>query len=373
MTKVALIDCPQYELELVISQINRGIRLLGGWEKFIEPGNKVFLKLNLLMKKRPEEAVTTHPVVVEAVTRQLIDVGAKVIIGDSPGGPFTVRALKGIYKTAGIEEVALRTGAQLNYDVEGSDCSFPQGKIVKSLRLCKAMVESDKIISLSKLKTHQMTKYTGAVKSLFGAVPGLQKAEYHLKMPKAVDFSDLLIDIALCVNPVLHIMDGIVGMEGHGPSAGNPRHAGKLLLSTNPFALDWAALELIGIKQKTVPTVNQAVKRNIYTGPEKDDFLGDKLKTLEPPFQAPEITGEVSFPVPRFLSDFLRPKPLFSPEVCLGCGECVKHCPPKALHIKDKLPQLNLEECIRCFCCQELCPHKAVKVKRNVLGKLLSR
>ncbi|MFZ7102250.1 MAG: DUF362 domain-containing protein [Peptococcaceae bacterium] len=373
MAKVAVVNCPEYRLKQVVAGIERGVDLLGGWQQFVKQGEKIFLKLNLLMKKQPDDAVTTHPVVVEAVARKLLESGARVVIGDSPGGPFTVRSLQNIYKAAGIEEVAQRTGAELNYDVTGIDIRFPQGKIIKKFHLSKAMVEADKIISLSKLKTHQMTKYTGAVKVLFGAIPGLQKAEYHLKMPKVTDFCDMLIDLALCLNPCLHIMDGIIGMEGHGPSAGNPRPVGKILVSTDPFALDWAALEIIGIKQKTVPTVYQAIKRNIYEGPRQGDFVGDGTESLKPPFITPEIAGEVRFPVPGFLSDYLRPRPVFHPEICIGCGECVKHCPPKALEIRDKLPSLNLDECIRCFCCQELCPHKAVAVKRSFLGKLLSR
>jgi len=373
MAKVAIVNCLEYNIEQVTEQLTRGLGLIGGWEQFIKPGDKVFLKLNLLMKKRPEEAVTTHPVLVEAVTKKLLELGTQVVIGDSPGGPFTVWSLKSIYKAAGIEEVARRTGAQLNYDTTGVNVAFPQGKIIKNFQLCKAMVEGVKIISLSKLKTHQMTKFTGAVKVLFGAVPGLQKAEYHLKMPKVSDFCDMLIDLVLCVNPVLHIMDGIVGMEGHGPSAGSPRKVGKLIISTNPFALDWAALDVVGIKQTTVPTVNQALKRGIYPGPDKGDFVGDSIEPLTPPFKAPEISGEVRFPVPGFISDYLRPKPVFSPEICIGCGECTRHCPPKALVLENNFPKLNLAQCIRCFCCQELCPHKAVQVKRSALGKLLSR
>ncbi|MDK2823375.1 MAG: hypothetical protein PWQ67_279 [Clostridia bacterium] len=373
MSKVAVINCTEYEFDKVSMEFKRGISLLGGWQQYIKPGDKVFLKLNLLMKKRPEEAVTTHPVVVEAVTKELLALGARVIIGDSPGGPFTVRALQNIYKATGIQEVAEKTGAELNFNVEGLDVRFPEGKIIKKFHLCKAMVEADKIISISKLKTHQMTKFTGAVKVLFGAIPGLNKAEYHLKMPNINDFSNMLIDLALCVNPVLHIMDGIVGMEGHGPSAGNPRQVGKLFLSTNPFALDWVALHVVGIRPKTIPTVSLAAKRNIYHGPDNGDFIGDKIETINPPFNAPEISGEVKFPLPKFISDYLRPKPMFSPEVCIGCGQCAQHCPPKAIKIRNNFPDLNLQECIRCFCCQELCPHKAVEIKRSFLSKLLSR
>ena len=57
-----------------------------------------------------------------------------------------------------------------------------------------------------------MATFTGGVKNLFGVIPGVQKAQYHFKMPEVVDFTDALVDICSYVNPSLTIMDGIIGM-----------------------------------------------------------------------------------------------------------------------------------------------------------------
>ena len=325
------------------------------------------------MKKKPEEAVTTHPAVVEAVARLLRDRDAIVIIGDSPGGPYLPGRLKSIYRVCGIEGVALRTGAILNYDVSETVVSFPEGRVTRSFHVINPVLEADYVISLSKLKTHVMTKFTGAAKNLFGTIPGLRKADYHLKMPRVNDFSEMLIDLALCVKPALNIMDGIVAMEGKGPSGGKPRQVGALLVSDDPFALDVVALNLVGIPPETVPTVARAKARGLVYDLSQVEIYGDLSQWSIKPFEAPKISGNVKFPVPDLITSALRPKPVFLRDMCVGCGDCVANCPPQALKIKDGYPSVSLEKCIRCFCCQELCPRKAVEIKRNPLGRLLER
>lgn len=368
---VAVIPCDDYQPLLIENAFKEGFKYIGNWKNQIKPGTKVFLKLNLLMKKRPDEAVTIHPSVVEQAVKELQNLGAVVTIGDSPGGPFTKSSLRAIYKVCGIEEVAQKTGAKLNFNTDEIQVLCKEGKIMRSFTMCKAMVESDVIVSISKMKTHMMTRFTGAVKVMFGAIPGLQKAEYHLKMPKVEDFADMLIDINFAIKPVVHIMDAVVGMEGKGPSGGEPKKVGALLFSENPFALDYIAVKLMGLNPDGIPTVKRANERKIIE-PQAIPVLGSSLEQWKiKPFKAPKISGQVNFPIPHFFSQYLRPKPEFHTNKCTRCGDCVRLCPPQALTLKNKVPELNTKDCIRCFCCQELCPKKAVDVKRTVIGKLL--
>ncbi len=345
---------------------------------FVQPGQRVLLKVNLLMKKRPEEAVTTHPSVVEATVRLVQEAGGIPVIGDSPGGPYNKNALQSIYSRTGLLEVAERTGAELNQDFGQTVRSFPEGRVAKSLVITNCVTEADVIITLSKLKTHGMMTFTGAVKNLFGVIPGLLKAEYHLKMPKIMDFAGLLVDIAQYVKPALSIMDGIVGMEGNGPSAGQPRNIGALLLSIDPFALDVVAADLIGLKPGKVPTIRVAKERGLIASLDEIDLKGDARSLWRiQDFIVPK-TVSANFldmvPLPKSVRGFLlnrvRPRPVFSHDQCKGCSDCVNNCPPKALGMDDqKRPIVDLEACIRCFCCQELCPHQAVEIFRPWLGK----
>ncbi|WP_425805206.1 DUF362 domain-containing protein [Desulfitobacterium sp. Sab5] len=381
LPKVVAKYCPEYTAN-VEEILRQGLDELGGMSAYIKPNQKVLLKVNLLMKKRPEEAVTTHPSVVEAMVHLVQEAGGIPIIGDSPGGPYTVNALKGIYERSGLKEVAERSGAILNFDVGQTIVAHPSGKIVKSLTVTKSVTDADVVITLSKLKTHGMMTFTGAVKVLFGAIPGLLKAEYHLKMPNLKNFADLLVDIVTWVKPSLSIMDGIVGMEGNGPSAGKPREIGALLLSEDPFALDVAASHLIGLKPEKVPTIMAARERGLTSRMEELEWVGDDRSLWRiQNFILPK-TYSVNFldmiPLPKgtknFLMNRLRPRPYFEHELCVGCKDCFNNCPPKALVMNEEnRPVVNLDVCIRCFCCQELCPRQAVQIVKPRLGRTIFR
>ncbi|MGF7184385.1 uncharacterized protein (DUF362 family)/NAD-dependent dihydropyrimidine dehydrogenase PreA subunit [Desulfitispora alkaliphila] len=375
MDKISVAKCHEYSDTEVQAAVDRAVNALGGLESIIKPGDRVFLKLNLLMKKRPEEAVTTHPAVVKAVAKKLVKLGAHVVIGDSPGGPFNKTILNGIYRQCGIEEVAKELNVELNYNTEVINVSFPDGEVVKQFSLCKAMVETDKLVSLSKLKTHGMTRFTGAVKVMFGAIPGLEKAEYHFRMPGIKEFSNMLVDLALATKPCFHLVDGVVGMEGEGPSGGKPKDLGVLIAGFNPFAVDAVAVKVAGIDPLSVPTVVRAKERKLPWSLEHVDLVGDNISFPVAKFEVPEIRREARFPFPtginNFLEQYLSPKPVFSRDICSKCGHCVHSCPPKILKMGENNPELDIDKCIRCFCCQELCPEKAVEIKRSLLGKLI--
>lgn len=373
--EVGLYHCEEYNVKDIQSILDKAFNANPHWLAGITTGSEVYLKLNLLMKKKPEDAVTTHPAVVEALVRILQSIGARVTIGDSPGGPYLPGRLKGIYRTCGMEEVAEKTGAALNYDVSETLVHFPEGKVSKAFYITSATAKADKIISLPKLKTHMMTKYTGAVKNLFGTVPGMRKADYHLKMTNLEDFCDMLVDLNLCVKPALHIMDAIVGMEGNGPSGGMPRHIGALLISSDPFALDIAAMSLVKIDPHSVSTVTKGAARGRVGSLQDISIQGSDIESWDiKPFTAPKISGHVRFRgIPEFLTRSIRPKPVFIEEKCKSCGDCVTNCPPGALTLVKGYPVVDLKKCIRCFCCQELCPQQAIIIKRNPLGKLLER
>lgn len=376
MERVSIVKCGDYQPSRVYEAVTRSINLLGGMSQFIKPGMKVLLKCNLLMRKKPEEATTTHPEIVAAAARLVREAGAVPTIADSPGGLFTERALRGVYRACGIEEIAARDQIQLNYNVEEAVRPHPQGKIIKSLAVIRAIEEADAVINIAKLKTHGMTLYTGAVKNLFGVIPGTTKAEYHLCMKKLKDFSDVLVDICTYVKPVLSIMDAVVGMEGQGPSAGDPRKIGAVLASGSPFALDVASVSLVDIPPGKVCTIQRAKERGLCSDLKDIALLGDSLEDLKiHDFKIPShkhvgfieqyFSGDS--PVARFINAKFGPRPVFDYDGCIGCRDCEKNCPPRAITMVDGKPVADLNECIRCYCCQELCPKKAVHIKRSWL------
>lgn len=381
MEIVSLARCKDYNYELVKKAVEKSFDNLGGVGRYIFPGEKVLLKVNLLMKKSPEEATTTHPAFVKALAEVLIQYGAEVIIGDSPGGPFNASVLRGVYKACGMEEIANQVGATLNYNTNSVEIKNEEGLILKRINAIEIMTKVDKVISVSKLKTHGMMMFTGAVKNMFGVVAGLEKAEYHVRMPNNVDFSNALVDICVASKPVLSFMDGIVGMEGEGPSAGEPREVGVVIASSSPYHLDVAATNIIGLEPTKVPTVQRCVERGICNGNFTDiELVGDDIQDfILSDYAVPDIRSIdlLEGKLPKFMRDILngllQPKPVFLHNICVGCSDCAENCPPRVIEMINNKPIVNLDECIRCFCCQELCPVKAVVIHRPLLMKLLSR
>ena len=372
---VALVKCESYNYEKVKAAVNQSIELMGGLDKYFTPGEKVLFKVNLLSKKTPEEATTTHPAVVKALAESFMAFGLSVLIGDSPGGPFDKELMMPIYEFSGMKQVASETGAALNENYNMFEKDNPRGMILKRITLVDMLNDVDKVVSVSKLKTHGMMTFTGAVKNLFGVIPGIQKAEYHMHMPNRDDFANVLIDICLMANPILHFMDGITAMEGAGPSAGNPRNLNVLLASENPFLLDKIACRIISLAFDHVPTIKNAAIRGLCS-PDLGDIniVGDSVDNfIVNDFDIPiekevnPLTKGMFSPLWNLFSPLLKSKPVFNKEKCVGCSVCEKNCPAKIIEIKNKMPRVKLKNCIRCFCCQELCPHKAIIIKQPFL------
>lgn len=62
-------------------------------------------------------------------------------------------------------------------------------------------------------------------------------------------------------------------------------------------------------------------------------------------------------------------KPFVVSDECIGCGECAKRCPSKAIVMKDGKPVWNKKTCTICFSCLHRCPKNAISygptTKRN--------
>ena len=375
---VSLIRCESYDYERVKDALRRSVENLGGFGAHLKKGEKILLKPNLVMKKKPDEMATTHPSVMKALCELLTEFGVHVIIGDSPGGPFNERMVPGIYKATGMEEVASETGTRLNYNFNSSERKNPEGLLLKKMMITDMLNDVDKVISVSKLKTHGMMTFTGAVKNMFGVIPGMLKAEYHFIMPKKDDFANALIDICITANPVLSFMDGIVGMEGEGPTAGDPRAVNVIIASDSPYHLDKVACEIIELPFENVNTIKNCIKRGICSEGLTDvNLSGDYIGSFKiSDFNVPKVKDYVDFVrgpkvLRRLINYMLRPVPAFKLKICTACGICADRCPAKVITIKNARPVLRSGECIRCYCCHELCPNKAVIVKDPLVSRLL--
>ena len=370
MTKVVISDCFEYQPDILEQKLNVGMTLLGGWEKFISPGMKVLLKVNLIGPKSPDTAAITHPELVRALTRILKARGCEVWIGDSSGGAIASSAPTArSFKVSGLEQLAREEGAVLkNFDREGAVAVKPASGLGGKMYIAKPMFEADFIINLPKLKTHSAAIYTGAVKNLFGCIPGLRKAEYHRLAPNPADFGQVLADIHQAVQVGLHIMDGVVAMEGEGPTAGNAYPAGKLLMSADPLALDTVAAAMLGLNVDAIPILQTARARNLGASRLREiEIAGDytappRLRGFKLPRRLRHIKPKHYKIVVRAI-DFLKARPRINLKACKGCNMCVESCPVQAIDRETK--KIDYSVCIECMCCHELCEHKAVELRRD--------
>lgn len=350
------------------------------FSKKLFPKAKVLIKTNLLMKKSPEEAVTTHPAVIRAIAEFLIQKDVIPIIGDSPAGPFTKGALEGIYRISGMSEVADKTGALLNYDIGFREVYHPDAVLLKKFDIIDVVLNADFVISAAKMKTHGMMTFTGAVKNLFGVIPGLTKAEYHFKLVEQENFAYHLIDIERFVRPDFSLIDAIDCMEGNGPSNGIKRHVGLLIGGVNPYEVDYTAAEIASIPSDWIPTLKLAEGLDLFHR-KNIQRVGYDLKDMYiEPFLLPEsldVTFGLSKMSPwirNFVLKCLRSSPRFIHSKCISCGHCLRNCPPKIISMNPQnKPIADLKKCISCFCCHEVCPADAIEIRRPFFMNIFSK
>lgn len=379
MSNVAIVRCESYEPSEVKTAVQKGLDLLGGVQRYAKKDEKILFKANLLVGDAPEKCVNTHPAVLRAVGEIFKTTGAKLSYGDSPAFGSALAASKKI----GMYEVANEIGIELSEFQPGTEVYFEKGIQNKKFTIANAVLESDGVISLPKMKTHGLEKFTGAIKNQFGCIPGLLKGEFHVRIPDALKFATMLVDLDRFVHPRLYIMDGIYAMEGNGPRGGTPRKMNVLLFSEDPVALDSTACRLINLDPALVPTNIEGQKAGHGTYDSNEIvLLGDDLQSFvckdfnvdRSPLKPFKAKGLLTFFSNRFVA-----KPIINVEKCIKCGVCINVCPtePKSVDWQNgnhsKPPVHNYRTCIRCYCCQELCPEKAITLKkpflRNVFGK----
>ena len=373
---VAVVRCKTYDVEAVKPALEEAVNAVNGLD-FVMPGMKIIIKPNLVSFKKPDAAATTHPALLEALVEMLLARGAAVTIGDSPGGTNSLPLLNRVYAATGMDRVE-KLGAKLNRNMNEKTVDFPEGKVLKNFTYTEYLDEADAIIDFCKLKSHGMLGMSAAVKNLFGTIPGLKKPEVHYKFQNDAEFADMLVDLNEYFKPRLAICDAVVGMEGNGPTAGTPRQIGAIIASKSTYYADVVGAELIGMNIDGLPTLQAAYERGFAPASSKNlRVYGDIRALTVDDFKAPPVRG-LSFMrkgnVLHFISKAaLEHKPTLKKRLCVGCGECARMCPAKAIEMKNKKPHINREKCIRCFCCQEFCPRAAMVAHRPLAAKALNK
>ncbi len=344
-------------------------------KQFVRPGSRVVVKPNLLFGRRPEKAVNTHPALVAEICRLALEAGAAAVaVGDAPGYGNTVAAAKQAGYVDAVKEL----------DVEFIEFTplenIDQQRFFMRLELAKELLEADVVINLPKFKTHGQMLMTMAVKNCFGAVPGHRKFQWHYRAGKdKMLFARALNEIAMAVNPALTVMDAILAMDGAGPGSGRARAADFLAAGDDPWAVDAAAMDVLGIDRRLLFTLADAMEHGPHSW-EKATLAGDSPNALRPDdWDLPELaTAQMHGPfVERYLpglAAWLRERispPPYPKAECIVCGYCRSICPAGAISETADGIVIDKNLCIRCYCCHELCQHGGMAMPKGGLAARL--
>ncbi len=383
MAKVALVKCDDYRN--APSAVAKALDLIGGVDGVLGKDEKLLLKPNFLAKCPPEKACTTHPEVFRGVAEYLQGKGyTHLSYGDSPGHGDT----QAIANECGVGAVAKELSIPLADFTGGVPTPYEEGVSAKEFVLSHGVLECDGIVNICKMKSHMLERITGAEKNIFGCVFGLNKGAAHVKYPNATEFAKMLADLNLMLKPRVHIMDGVVAMEGNGPQSGTPRNVGVILASTDSIALDTVFANLVYLDPSLVPTIVLGAERGVGEGDESKIEVVTEEGSITVS-EAQKKYGVKDFDVYRGIEDkgeisYLRPfkklikrKPKIKKDLCVACGICVKSCPVPGGAVnfkkKGKPPVYDYSKCIECYCCQEMCPKKAIYAYQHPIAKSVSK
>jgi uncharacterized protein (DUF362 family)/NAD-dependent dihydropyrimidine dehydrogenase PreA subunit len=373
MIKVIVTEQKTYILTEIIEHIINIFTELKIIEK-LENKKTILLKPNMLGAHHPDKAVTTHPMVLEAVIKILQENGKEVIVGDSPGGTVKVSH---VWQKCGFQDVCDRYNVRL-IDF-GKDGMIKVHDVDQTFYFDKYIFECDAIINLAKMKTHSLMLYTGAVKNLYGAIPGLYKTELHKHLPSPNDFSQVLSSVYNIIKPkiTLNIIDGIIGMDGEGPSAGKPYNYGVIIACEKASVADYIATRMMGLDIAQIKYLQQSLiddELSIETIDVDKKWLNFTYPDVN--LKVVQYRNRVLTRLPKFIKNIFKSLFLYYPaflQTCNLCGVCQKSCPVFAIQIKKEKMHLDKKKCIRCMCCHELCPNSAIFLKKRMLAKLVFR
>lgn len=356
MTKVYLDRCESYEeVEPVLERI---------WEELgadeIVRGKRVLLKVNLTKAGPPEWAVCTHPDFAAAVARLVRRSGGDPFLGDSCSIYGFTRETMDL---AGYKEVATRDSIPCTPLDSGQVRPVSvNGRRIQETYMSEHVLDADVIISVPKLKPHDFVGFTCAVKNMYGALPGALKPYQHYRNPGYVDFLNVILDVYATAEPALTLVDGILAMEGQGPTNGTPKHLGLVAGSLDCVAADAVLADRVGLPP--VKLLSIAAERGLgvndldsinVIGPTKEQWP----LSLQPARPSPAkigLLGKIKYGI-----RYYGVRPAINTDRKDLIEEVAALCPTEAIKT-DGTPRIEAT-CVKCMTCIESCRDNAITLK----------
>jgi uncharacterized protein (DUF362 family) len=278
---VSIVKCRDAQFEEVKEAVRKVTDLIGGLESIISPGDHVVIKPNFLCEVDYKTGGTTNPNVVFAIAEICREVGARKItvaegaaIGEDTGK---------VFDTLGIREMARKHNCNL-VDLLKDEFTYvvnPLGKNIKRIRLPRTFIESNVIINVPVMKTHDALAVTLGLKNMKGVVHPADKKRFH-----KWGLAQTIVDLGYLAMPELTIVDATVALEGVGPVVGKPVGLGLLLASTDTIAVDRVSMEIMGFGLEEVDYIRLAGEQGLgCTDLDKITVAGENLASVKRPFE----------------------------------------------------------------------------------------
>jgi len=282
VSRVAIRRVQSYQAELVAPMIET-------LREFDLPirGKTVLLKPNFVGPD-PQNQINTHPAVVAAARDSFLQLGAeRVLLGD---GPALDRDTEGVVESMHLREYVgplSRCFVDFNLDVPRKTVLRTNASTLKHLYFPETVLGADLVVSMPRMKTHHWAGVTLSLKNMFGIVPG-----NCYGWPKNIlhwaGITRSLLDINATVRPDFAIVDGIIGMEGNGPTQGTPKPCGVLVMGDDPVAVDSTCTRIMGLVPERIEYLAQASILLGHVREEKISQIGETIAQVLTPFEVLE-------------------------------------------------------------------------------------
>jgi len=322
----------------------------------IKKGSKLAIKINNLGPYSSDTAACTHPAVLKAVIEEFkqFDINITVYEDCLGDNDVEVSGIMTVIKETGVEFVNLRDRPYVKVKVNNNEYEYSSD-----------ILNADYLVTIPKMKTHVLTSYTGAIKLMYGSIIKSQRKMFH-QYDDMRDFSGILVDIYSIKQPMLVVLDGIVSMDGPGPSHGTPNKSGLLLISNDGIIVDYYASKFMKYNPFDIDSIRIAFERGLEKcEPGQVKMIGADLENSTSSFKTiPSLSGKTGKRFRGILIGELR----FMEERCTKCGVCIISCPVNAIEMQE-FPFTDSNKCINCYCCMELCSEGAYVLKNRFKHK----
>lgn len=352
----------RYDTDSLRRALRAVLEPLGGIGAFIREGARVLVKPNLVAPASPETGICTHPLLVRAVCDLIAERRpARIRVGDMSGYNFLGEGER-CARESGLA-AALAGGPAEIVLFEGTHAQAASGafRVLEEIALSREVANADVVVSLPTPKMHRLTRYSGAIKNLFGCVAYGTRERLH-KSGSYRTFCEGVVDIFEHIRPALTIADMVRVQEGNGPCTGSPLDAGVILASADGVALDAVGQFLLGLGPEDVLTTTLARDRGLGESDlwridvaGRADWREARVEAKPPGRFHHFLQFGLPLPLLKVVSTAIRARPSFRRGACGECRICLDRCPSRALSKFGEGVRRDAASCLLCFGCVAVC------------------